>query len=69
MRNNSRFQWRFFFRVYHVMTLIFICYAGLSQVEVDRKLKSFGYNEFTVKDDESIIHKYLGQFKVSEVFM
>ena len=38
---------------------------GLSQEEVDRKLKEFGHNEFEVKDDESIIQKYLGQFKVS----
>ena len=34
---------------------------------MDRKLKSFGYNEFTVKDDESMLQKYLGQFKVYAV--
>jgi len=37
--------------------------TGLAQVEVDRKLKSFGYNDFTVKDEESMVYKYLGQFK------
>jgi len=36
---------------------------GLAQPEVDRKLKSYGFNEFTVKDEEWIVYKYLGQFK------
>lgn len=38
-------------------------HCGLTDIEVSRRRKNHGYNEFEISDDEPLWKKYLGQFK------
>lgn len=40
-------------------------HCGLTDIEVSRRRKNHGYNEFEISDDEPLWKKYLGQVSSS----